>query len=63
MRKGTEKIERKEKKEEEKRKKKKGKGRKRGPASIGLQCSNNERFDGSKSELVCAPRGRGSLLL
>ena len=46
-----------------KRKKKKERGRKGGPASTGLQCSNIERFDGSRSELVCAPRGRVSLLL
>ena len=59
MRKGTEKIERRERKEKEKRKEN---GRKGGPASTGLQCSNSERFNGSGSELVCAPRGRGSLL-
>ena len=49
------------------RKKRKKKGRKRkkkkgGPTFTGLQCSNNERFDGSGSELVYAPKGRGSLL-
>ena len=60
MGKGGEKIE----KEKEKRKKKgRKKGRKGDPASTGLQCSNNKKFDGSRSELVCAPRGRGYLLL
>ena len=38
-------------------------GRKGGPASTGLQCSNNKRFDRSGSELVYTPRGRGSLLV
>ena len=56
MRKGTEKIERRE-------RKRKAKMRKGGPTSTSLQCSNNETFDGSGSELVCAPRGRGFLLL
>ena len=63
MRKGTEKIERREIKEEERKRKRKEKGKKGGPASTGLQCSNSERFDRSGSELVYAPRGRGSLLL
>ena len=56
MRKLGEKIE----KEKEKERKK---GRKGDPAPTGLQCSNNKNFDGSRSDLVCAPRGRGSLLL
>ena len=42
--------------------KRKEKGRKGGPASTSLQCSNNERFDRSRSELVYVPRGRDSLL-
>ena len=41
----------------------KEKGRKGSSASIGLQCSNSKRFNESRSELVCALRGRGSLLL
>ena len=52
MRKGTENIERRERKEEERERKRNEKGRKRGPASTGLQCSSDERFDGSGSELV-----------
>ena len=44
-------------------KKKKENGRKGGPSSTGLQCLNNERFDGLGSDLVYAPRGRGSLIL
>ena len=55
------------KKRKEKRKKRerkrKEKGRKGGPASTGLQCSNNEMFDESGSELIYAPRSKGSLLL
>ena len=55
------------KKRKEKRKKRdrkrKEKGRKGGPASTGLQCSNSERFDESGSELVYAPRSRGSPIL
>ena len=50
-------------KRKKRKRKRKENGRKGGPASIGLQCSNSERFDKSGSELVCAPRGRGSLLL
>ena len=38
-------------------------GRKGGPTSTGLQCSNNKRFNKLGSELVWAPRGRGSLLV
>ena len=63
MGKGKEKIERRERKDEEKIKKKKENGRKGGPASTGLQCLNNVRFDGLGSDLVYAPRGRGSLIL
>ena len=63
MRKGTKKIERRERKEEERERKRKEKGRKGGAASIGLQCLNDERFEGSRSELVCTPRGRISLIL
>ena len=51
------------KKRKKRRRKRKEKGRKRGPASTGLQCLNSERFDGLGSEVVCAPRGRGSLIL
>ena len=47
-------------KKKRKKKKKKEEG---GPASTGLKRSNSERFDGSGSELVYAPRGRVSLLL
>ena len=46
-----------------KEKEKERKGRKRGPASTSLKCSNSERFDRSGSELVCAPKGRGPLIL
>ena len=45
------------------RKRERKKGRKGDPAPTGLQCSNNKNFDGSRSDLVYAPRGRGSLLL
>ena len=38
-------------------------GRKGGPVSTDLQCSNNEGFDELGSELVCTPRDRGSSLL
>ena len=55
-RKGGEKIE----KEKEKERKK---GRKGDPASTSLQCTINEKFNGLGSKLVCAPRGRGSLIL
>ena len=59
MREEREKIERRERKEKEKERKK---GRKGDPASTGLQYSSNKMLDGSESELVCAPRGRGSLI-
>ena len=48
---------------EEERKKEEKKVEEGGPACIGLQRSNNKRFDGSESELVCAPRGRSPLIL
>ena len=61
------KIERRERKEKEKERKREGKrkekGRKGDPASTSLQHSSNKTLDGSGSELVCTPRGRGSLLL
>ena len=63
MRKGIEKIEKRERKEEERERKRKEKGRKGGPAYTSLQCSNNERFNGLGSELVYALKGWGSLLL
>ena len=53
----VEKKKRKEREEKKERKKEKKK-EEGGPASTGLQHSNIERFDGSKSELVCSPRGR-----
>ena len=59
-REGKEKDRKKIKKKERKRKEK---GRKGGPSSTSLQCSNSKRFNRSGSELVYAPRGRGSLLL
>ena len=43
--------------------KRKEKGRKGDPASTGLQHSSKKTLDGSGSELVCAPKCRGSLLL
>ena len=54
-------------KDRKKRKKREGerkeKGRKGDPASTGLQHLSNKTLDGSRSELVYTPRGRGSLLL
>ena len=56
--------ERRKRKNRKKIKKRKGKRVRKGdPASTVLQHSNNKRFDGSGSELVYAPRGRGSPLL
>ena len=55
----VEEKEREEKKERNKEKKKE----KGGPTSTSLQRSNSKMFDGSGNELVCAPKGRGSLLL
>ena len=55
-----EKIEIREKKEKEKEREK---GRKGDPSSTSLQHSSNKTLDWLGSELVCAPRGRGSLLL
>ena len=53
MRKGREKIERRERKRE----------RKGGATSTDLQCSNKQEVQRLRSELGCTPRGRGSLLL
>ena len=58
-----ERIENIEKIEREEKEKEREKGRKRDPSSTSLQHSSNKTLDGSGSELVCTPRGWGSLLL